>query len=399
MSNNLLWRGILCLALAALAIFMVVPPREKINLGLDLQGGMHLTLRVKTADALRAETEKDMEALRRAAENEGLTGLTLKRTDDIHFELSGVPAGRESVIDKVKGDLFGGSIGQSARWESSRSSGTYTFTMSDRNQTDIRELAVNQALNTIRNRVDAFGVSEPLIARQGPGSERIVVQLPGVADPDRVRNLIKNTAFLEFRLVDAGSGNQAARSQEELAARYGGTIPETVEVLPQDLRNQEGQTSGQIFWALERRQIITGRDLRTAHPSQDQFGQPVVAFSLTPDGARQFGKATGENVGRLLAIVLDNKVQSAPSIHERITDNGQISGGFSAQEVQDLVTVLRSGALPAGIEYLEERTVGASLGADSVKKGLTSGLVATILVVLTMFVVYRLTGSNAVAAL
>jgi SecD/SecF fusion protein len=247
--------------------------------------------------------------------------------------------------------------------------------------------------------VDRFGVAEPYIARQGMTGDRLVIQLPGVDDPKRVKEIIKSTAFLEFRLVDQRSGDQPAESREELLARYGGTLPEDVEVLAQDIEDDRHRVTGQRMWALERRQVITGRDLRSAEQDRGQFGEPVVGFKLNAEGARQFGRVTGENVGRLLAIILDGKVQTAPRINSRITDAGIIEGSFTLQEVQDLVIKLRSGALPAGIEYLEERTVGASLGQDSIRKGLNAGAVALVVTVVAMFAVYSLTGLNAVAAL
>ncbi len=392
MSRSVLWRGIFLLALAVLAAFAFIPPKEKVKLGLDLRGGMHLVLRVQTDDALKAETDRDMEALRRFAAEEGIPGLSTRQTSSDKFELTGVPAGKEDELTKLIEDRFG-----KERWSWSRDGGRYAFSMTDGNKVTIREQAVSQALTTIRNRIDTFGVSEPVIQRQR-GTDRILIQLPGVDDPERVRKLIKNTAFLELRLVDQRAGS-AVGSREQLEALYGGRIPEDVEVLPQDQRDAEGRLTGQTFWAVEKKRLITGRDLRTAAGTQDDFGQPIVSFSLTPEGARQFGKATGESIGRLLAIVLDGKVQSAPVIRDRISDSGQISGSFTQQEVTDLATSLRSGALPAGIESLEERTVGASLGADSIKKGLSAGLVATLLTIVTMFLVYRLTGFNAVAAL
>ncbi|HEX4955855.1 MAG TPA: protein translocase subunit SecD [Thermoanaerobaculia bacterium] len=392
MSRSVLWRGIFLLALAAFAAFAFIPPEDKVKLGLDLRGGMHLVLRVQTDDALKAETDRDMEALRRFAAEEGIPGLTTRQSGTSTFELTGVASGKEDALAKIIEDRFG-----NERWTWSRDGGRYSFSMTDGNRVTIREQAISQALTTIRNRIDTFGVAEPVIQRQR-GTDRILIQLPGVDDPERVRKLIKNTAFLELRLVDERASSSAG-SREQLEASYGGRIPEDVEILPQDQRDAEGRLTGQSFWAVERTRLITGRDLRTAVGTQDDFGQPIVSFSLTPEGARQFGKATGENIGRLLAIVLDGKVQSAPVIRDRISDSGQISGSFTQQEVTDLSTALRSGALPAGIESLEERTVGASLGADSIKKGLSAGVVATILTVITMFLVYRLTGFNAVAAL
>ncbi len=398
MNRSLLWRGLLIAAVTALALLYSVPPKEKIKRGLDLQGGMHLVLQVKSDDAVRAETEKDMELLRREAAGKNLAGTAVRRVGDTIFEATGVPSDRDSVIDEIYQDFFATGPGNSPRWDKSRQGDKLVFTMTDANRADIRNQAVEQALQTINNRVDAFGVAEHQIARQ-PGSDRIIVQLPGVEDPDRVKDLIKNTAFLEFRLVDATGGGNPAPSREAMLSVFGGNLPESVEILPEVRYDSQGREAGEVFWALEKRQVITGRDLRTARVGGDEFQRPAVHFELSADGARIFGKVTSESIGRKLAVVLDGKVQSAATIQSRITDRGQITGIASQEEVQDLVLTLRSGALPAGIEYLEERTVGASLGADSVRRGIQAGLVATALTILAMFIVYSLTGFNAVAAL
>jgi len=402
MNSSLTWRAVLIVAVIALAVWLAYPPQETIKLGLDLQGGMHLVLQVKTTDALRSETDKDMDALRRQAEEGGLSGITTRRLDDTSFEVSGVPRDREQVIAKAAQDLFERGLGQSALWSWSRRGEVLAFEMSEANKSDIQEQSVVQALQTIRNRVDAFGVAEPLIVRQGLAGDRIVVQLPGVDDPERIRRLIKNTAFLEFRLVHKTFEDafpSYASTREEALGVFGGSLPPDAELFPQDLKDQDGRPTGQVWWVLEQRQVVTGRDLRTSRPSTDEFGAPVVLFELTPEGGRIFGRITGANVGRKLAIVLDSKVQSAPVLQSKITDSGQISGGFTAQQVQDLVLTLKSGALPAGIDYLEERTVGASLGRDSIEQGYRAGLIGGILVVLAMLIVYRLAGANAVLAL
>ena len=399
MSRSLGWRAGLIAAVALVSAWSLYPPREKIRLGLDLRGGMHLVLRVKTDDALRAETDKDMDALRRAAEGKGLSGLSARRTGDAAFEVAGVPRAAGVTVREASDSLFSRGAGQSPRWTYRFEGERLIFEMSDANRAEVAEWAVQQALQTIRNRVDRFGVSEPYIARQGLAGDRLVIQLPGVEDPDRVRELIKSTAFLEFRMVDGRSGDRPAATREELLARYGGALPEDVEILPEDIKDPNNRVIGQQFWALEKQRVITGRDLRSAAPDRGQFGEPVVRFDLNAEGARQFGRVTGENVGRFLAIALDGKVQTAPRINSRITDSGIIEGNYTQEEVQDQVTMLRSGALPAGIEYLEERTVGASLGQDSIDKGVKAAFVAMVLTILAMFAVYSLTGFNAVAAL
>lgn len=396
MNRSLMWRGILILVLVVLAAAAAWPPGEKISLGLDLRGGMHLVLDVQVEDALEAETDRTMQRVVNLAEEEGLSGLSGRRTSRTSFVVSGLtPANRDTLRELVGDELA------SAAWDWSGSGAEMTFELTDSERTVIRNLAVTQAVQTIRNRVDQYGVTEPVIQRIGMADSRILVQLPGVDDPERVRDLIKNTAFLEFRLVaypESGRGG-AAGSREQILAHYDGRLPDDVEIAEQVIRNEQGDVVGRQYYALEKQQVITGRDLRTARPGVGEFGGPVVLFSLNAEGAGRFGEITGANVGRGLAIVLDGQVVSAPNINSRISDSGQIEGSFTQQEVEDLAMVLRSGALPAGITYLEERTVGPSLGKDSIDQGLRAGLIGGALVVLMMLVVYKLTGINAVVAL
>ncbi len=392
MNRSIAWRGVLIVGLAALCLWAGFPPNEKLNLGLDLQGGIHLVLQVQTQDAVKAEAEKDMEILAREAADEEIPAISTSRSADTAFTVAPIPEDKRAAFEKVADDYLPG-------WHWSRAAGGYSFSMRPGNENTIRDGAVNQALQTIRNRIDQFGVSEPVINRQGLDSDRIVVQLPGVDDPERVKRLIKNTAFLEFRLCVYPESGGGVASREEIFARYGGNVPAETEILPQDVRDATGKLVAQSYYLLESRRVITGRDLKSASPSRGQFGQPVVQFLLTAEGSQRFGKATGENVGRGLAIVLDGKVVSSPRINSRITDSGIIEGGFTDQDVQDLVTTLRSGALPAGIVYLEDRTVGPSLGQDSIEAGLQAGLYGALLVVLFMLIVYHVSGFNSVLAL
>jgi preprotein translocase subunit SecD len=390
MKTNLLWRGLLILAVAVTAVILAYPPQKKINLGLDLQGGMHLVLQVHTEDALRAETDSDMSRLLRQAEDSKLTGLQGRRVSDTSFEVTGLgPDTRDSLATLAEKYL--------ANWSSQAQEGRMVFTMKTENINSIRDLAVTQAKQTIDNRVNNFGVVEPVI--QAASNYRIIVELPGVDDTERVRRLIKNTAFLEFRIVQYPPNGGGVGSPEQIMQHFNGQLPGDLEIMEGDQRNQDNIVVGKQYYAVEKRRAVTGRDLKTARPGMGQFNQPIVEFSLTPDGAQKFGELTGANVGKPLAIVLDGRIVSAPNIHSRITDNGQIEGGFTQQQAQDLSTVLRSGALPAGITYLEERTVGPSLGRDSIQSGLRAGVVGTALVIIAMLAIYALSGVNAIAAL
>ena len=392
MKSTLLWRGLLILAVLVTALYVAYPPEEKINLGLDLKGGMRLVLQVKTEDALRAETDSDMDRLLQLAKDEDVTGATGRRTGDSTFEIAGLtPEGADTLSGLAS------RYGYNNRWSVSRQGGRMVFDMQGTEVNAVRESAVNQARQTISNRIDAYGVAEPVIV---PASDyRIDVQLPGVDDPERVRNLIKSTAFLEFRLVRLPKGGGGVSSREEILANFGGQLPENLEILEGDIRDDQGNKVGEQFYAVEKVRTVTGRDLKTARPGLGQFRDPIVEFSLTPTGADAFARLTGENVGSGLAIVLDGRVVSAPVINSQIRDSGLIEGSFTQQEAQDLATVLKSGALPAEITTLEERTVGPSLGRDSIESGLKAGLIGSALVVIFMLIIYNLSGVNAVIAL
>ncbi|MCP4659184.1 MAG: protein translocase subunit SecD [bacterium] len=391
MDRSLLIRAGIIVVVLALAAVYAYPPGD-INYGLDLQGGMHLVLRVETDDALRAETDKDIDQLLRELEDAEIAGVEIDRTGDMTFTALGVPSEHDAMI---RGDIVSAYL---PGWGYERLGNNLFFVMDQANVNEIRELAVRQALETIRNRIDAFGVTEPIVHREGIGGDRIVIQLPGVDDPERVKRLIKNTAFLEFRLVKENTSPAPSR-QAVIDTYFNGVLPNDTEILLQKQYDENKNVIGEQFLAIEKRLVITGRDLRNARPTAGQFNEPTVQFTLTHEGGRKFGEVSGANVGRQLAIILDGIVISAPVLESRITTDGIIRGAFTTQEVQDLATVLRSGALPAGLTYLEERTVGPSLGQDSIDKGLSSGLIGGALVVLLMLAFYRLTGINAVTAL
>ncbi len=394
MNQSLLWRGLLILAVALAAGFAVYPPKEKINLGLDLRGGIHLLLEVVTDDALAAETDKDIERLVQELASAGIPGASGVAQEDNpnRFRLSGTSVGQDGTLRKVVDDYL-------PEWDWSRVGDAADFRRHADAISRIEELAVVQARQTIDNRINAFGVAEPVIQRQGLGGNRIVVQLPGVDDPERIKRLIKNTAILEFHLVAYPRNGGAANDRQEILNSYGGALPDDVEIVASDIRDREGVVVGTNYYGLERRRVITGRDLKDARPGLGEFNEPVVQFSLTPDGAKLFGDATAANIGRGLAIVLDGRVQSAPTIEDRITDSGVIRGSFTQPQVEDLSTVLRSGALPASINYLYQNSVGPSLGQDSINSGLRAFGAGLVLVVLTMLVVYKGAGINAVVAL
>ncbi|HEY5611399.1 MAG TPA: protein translocase subunit SecD, partial [Thermoanaerobaculia bacterium] len=253
-----------------------------------------------------------------------------------------------------------------------------------------------RSIETIRNRVDELGVAEPIIARQGgPRGNRIVIQLPGVDDPVRVKEIIKTTAQLQFRIVEgqAGSDPQAVLATVPTAARN------DVDVLPGNSHDEFGRVVGRQYYAVRKSIPVTGSDLKSARVTQGRIGEPIIGFSMTPEGGRKFGALTGANVDRQLAIVLDNNIESAPVINSKIEDEGVIEGTFTPQEAADLALVLRSGSLPASLTTLEERTVGPSLGRDSIREGVTASLIGFALVLLSVVAYYKGAGFNAVVAL
>jgi preprotein translocase subunit SecD len=355
--------------------------KSGIKLGLDLRGGIHLVLQVNTNDALKAERDDAVETLKNQTKDLNLGSVEMP--SDTSFAVAvGGQTDTAKLDDVVKRFL--------PDWNVSTAGGKWTFALKDPARRQIEENAVAQAVETIRNRIDEFGVSEPLIVREG--FDRILVQLPGIDDPKRVKDLIKNTAFLELSLVESGPASESALK----AAYPGGTIPPQFKLV--ESKTEPGRTE-RTFYVVRKQAVITGRDLKNARPTQGQFGAHSVTFFLTATGSQKFGDATGANIGKRLAIILDNRVQSAPSIKDRIVETGVIEGSFSPEEANDLALVLRAGALPAGLVYLEERTVGPSLGLDSVRKGITASVAGALLVFVAMAVYYRRAGWNAIIAL
>lgn len=382
MTSNLRWKVIAILVVVALAVLAFYPPKDKVRLGLDLKGGVHLVLRVQTDDALKLETETTGERLRDEASRQGISVGSVTPIDNRSFRIDGIPGDRDADFRKLADDWAGQVFDRS-----SNAGGSYTFTLKANQITRLRQEAVAQALQTIERRVNELGVAEPIVAPHGDG-DQILVQLPGVTDVQRAKEIIRSTALLELKLVEDGP----APTREALLAARGGVVPNDLEVVPG--ANEAGGT-GPVYYLVKRVAGITGRDLRNARPSLDENNQPAVSFSLNPQGAEKFAMLTSQNIGRRLAIILDGRVESAPAIEGRIYDEGRISGSFTQQEVQDLSLTLRSGALPASLTYLEERTVGPSLGADSIRAGVMASLIGLGLVTLFMLVYYKLSGINA----
>jgi preprotein translocase subunit SecD len=388
--NNLRWRIALIVVIIGACLWAIIPPEKKIRLGLDLKGGVHLVLRVNTDDALKLETLTSSERLREDAEKAGVRGIAINVLSPTQFQVTGVPPAQDALFRQTAAVL------QATFNREGGTEGTHTFVMKPNIAIDLARAAVTQAQQTIERRVNELGVAEPLIARQGANDDQLLVQLPGMTDVERAKNVIQSTAQLELKLVE--SGPQASR--EELLKATNGQEPPNTEVVPGvEGRAVSGQQPQAVFFLLRKVPLITGRDLRSAKQGPDQYGQPAVHFEVKADAATRFGKATRENINRRLAIVLDHSVVSAPNIENAISDQGQISGTFSMQEAEDLALKLRSGALPASLTYLQQTTIGPTLGADSIKSGLIASGASLALVAVFMLFYYRLSGVNSVVAL
>ncbi len=377
------WKLILILAISAVFVFLAAT--QEVRLGLDLQGGIHLVMRVDVQEAVAAEVRDDMEGFAGLLDDEAIEVVTVESVGDAAVVTLASEGDLAQALD-LAGEYY-------TTYNARRAAGAgLEMTLSAVSRDALEDGAVRQALQTIRNRIDEYGVSEPIIQRQGLRGDRILVQLPGVEDPERVKALLRNTALLELKMVQEGP----ALSRQAILDNHAGTLSPGTEILESE--PEEGQALG--YYLVDATPAITGRDLKTARLSQDEFQQSAVSFTLNPEGTRKFSQVTAENVGRQMAIVLDDRVVSAPVIEERIsTPTAQIRGQFSVQEAEDLALVLRSGALPASIRYLEQRYVGPSLGQESIDRGRAAAMIGLAIVVAFMLMYYKGAGINAVVAL
>ena len=384
--TNLRWKILAIVLVIGLAVWAFTPPSQRVRLGLDLKGGVHLVLRVNTDDALRIETQTTADRLRESLTSKAVTGATVTVGSPTAFKAEGIAQGQDAAFRDAANEV------QINFDRQSGVGGAYSFVMKPNIVVQLRNEAVAQALQTIERRVNDLGVAEPIVAPYGAAGDQILVELPGVSDVNRAKEIIRSTALLELKLVEDGP----SPSREALLTSRNGVVPPDMEVVPGSESVSQGERAGTVFYLARRVPVVTGRDLRTARPTVDENNRPAVSFSLTQDGASKFGTATGQNIGRSLAIILDGRVQSAPRIEGRINDEGRISGNFTQQEVTDLSLVLRSGALPASLTYLEQRVVGPSLGADSIRAGILASLTGLALVAVFMLVYYKAAGINAI---
>ena len=428
--KNLLARVIIIAVVTLVGLYLVIGPRRRptfsdftwsgikaslasnIRLGLDLQGGSHLVMRVKTEDYLRRLTEESYVAAQNAAKDAGyeIKGGQADTANGNHRVILDLadPSKAAEIKDAVEKKI---ELGDSSVWSYNTSGSQMIWAMTVSAERQLADNATTQALNIIDSRINALGITEPTLQSHGAqSSHQILLQMPGVQDPERVKDILKGESRLELvRVVGPPSPAPSTTYPTEQAAieslGSGGVVPPNRKVLPYTERMDPKDPAAQRptqYVVIEVPAIIDGSELRNASAVQAQGGRAddfEINFSLKKAGADKFGQWTGANINQYMGVVLNGQVRSIAYIKSQIYDQGQITGRFTQQSAEDLALTLRSGALPAPIEYLEERTVGPSLGADSIRAGVRASLVGLTLVVLFMLVYYRGSGVNAVVAL
>ena len=417
MSRNLRIRGIIITVVTALCLIVMFGPynkpkgykrsaadfykpsnlkqnlSENIRLGLDLKGGTHLVLQVQAEEVIKSITEGDRDKAEVELKKAGIPFIAVKAPANGLVVVETPDTSKQNEIREKILPFFG-----SDAWTVSTSANpaSVTFTLNKTAADQFRREATEQAKIIIEQRVDQFGVAEPTIQRYGrEENNQILVQMPGVDNPERVKELLRTDAKLEIKAVAPPAQKYNTREEAELALA-GATDKQ---VLKYNEKRGDG-TADEGFYIVEKSPVVTGADLRDARGVQSQTGLGYeVSFALKPIGAEKFGKWTGDNVGNYLAVVLSDEIKSVAVVRSRIDDSGRIEGNFTKQQAEDLGLVLRSGALPAKVVYLEERTVGPSLGAESIRQGLIAMLAGVVFVAGFMLFYYRLSGLNAVIAL
>ncbi|MFB3825707.1 MAG: protein translocase subunit SecD [Bryobacteraceae bacterium] len=370
---------------------------KNIRLGLDLKGGSHLVLQVQVQDAVKAEADQTIERLKDELRKAGIDYASIDRNDptriedadNIQIEIKGVPANKTSEFRGTVGDRFDA-------WVLTPANSTdYRMTLKPSYLITLKRDTVTRSVQTIGTRINELGLTEPSVQQYGRAGEdyQILVQLPGVDDPARVKEIMQTTAQLE--ICEVKDGPYASR--EAAMAQHGGVLP--LNTRPVKMAPRASTEQGENWYLLNRIPVVRGTDVRNARPGQDEFRKWETDFTLSQDGGRRFARFTEANIGNRLAVVLDNQIRSVATIQSRIEDSGRITNIGNEQEASDLALVLRAGALPAGIMFLEERTIGPSLGADSIHQGIVAGLSGLAAVILVMLVYYKKSGANAVLAL
>ena len=406
MNKNLRWKVIVIIATMLVFLFGIfgIPKSwsgsgllssmtDRIHLGLDLKGGTHLILQVQVNDAVKADADRAIERLKDELRTRKINYTDVSQPDPTNSPDRIVIKG---VSPDATGDLRGLISDRLPEYDATTGAeGAWVLNMKQQQLTDLKNRAVSQAIETIRNRVDKLGVSEPVIQEHGLGDYQILVQLPGIDDSGRVKEIMQSTAMLEIR--QAMNNGAFFKDEQAALAAVNGVLPDNSVLMH---GKNQGATGEDVVYIISRVSAVAGHDLREARVGRNsQTSQPEVNFFLTAEGGRRFSNFTSQHVGDYLAVVLDNKVMEVAVIKSEIGDSGVIEGGFTDQKAKDLALILNSGALPAGIKYLEERTVGPSLGADSIRSGVRAAVIGMLAVLIFMLVYYRGAGINADVAL
>jgi preprotein translocase subunit SecD len=366
---------------------------QRIHLGLDLRGGVHLILQVVVEEAVSAETDNTVGRIQQDLKTANLSFSQVYKPDPAKPEVirvEGTTLGKASDVRSVleakysnEYDVTGGGADNS-----------FTLTMKPIIETALEKKTVQQAIETIRDRVDTLGVSEPVIQSYGLGDNQILVELPGIDDLDSVKRLIQDTARLEIHAVVGGP----YKDEQEALASVGGAVPADEQLVHGSGTVGAGSDSDSVY-VVHRVSVVAGQDFRSADPGTDQNGRRNVRFTLTNEAGDRFYEYTSKNVNTSMAVVMGGRVREVANIQSAIRDSGEIVGSFTPDEVESLSKLLRTGALPASLNYLEDRTVGASLGADSIHKGIRAAIVGILVVMVFMLFYYRGSGINADVAL
>jgi preprotein translocase subunit SecD len=368
--------------------------RDRIHLGLDLKGGSHIVLQVQVNEAIGQRCDQAVDVLRKQLHEKEVIVGDVQRVSDTQILVPDVdPATSGTFRDIVTAQFPDWSMASATGHQNG-----YLLTMKPPVVADVQHTTMDQARETIARRVNALGLTEPTIAFTGRGANEILVELPGESDTTRAQQVIQAGGQLELNgLAD----DQTYSSEAAALAAHGGVLPAGTEIVSGETEGGPGQPHQEVCYILDRAPIVTGSDLRSVNPnpSAKNPGQWEVDFTLSTTAAARFGPFTEAHIGHRMAIVLDHKVNSAYQIIERIEDRGAIEGNFTEDSAKDLALVLRAGALPASIRYLEERTVGPSLGIESIREGVRASVGSLLAVMMFLVVYYRLSGVNAVVAL
>jgi preprotein translocase subunit SecD len=365
---------------------------QRIHLGLDLRGGAHLILQVVVSEAVSAESQNTAGQIEQALKAANLS-FTQVYNDPVKPEVIHLEGTTQAQSSTVRSTLEG-KYANEYDLTGGGADNTWTLTMKPSSESDLEKKTVDQTIETITDRVDSLGVSEPVIAPYGLGDNQILVELPGISDLDRVKAIIQSTARLEIHAVVGGP----YKDEQEAASSLGGAVPPD-DILVHGSGTLATGSDADSVYVLQRAYIVGGQDFRSADPGPDQNGRSAVHFTLTNDAGDKFYDYTSKNVGQSMAVVMGGRVKEVARIDSAIRDTGEITGSFTPDEVTMLSKMLRTGALPASLNYLEDRTVGASLGADSIRKGVTAAVVGVLVVMAFMLIYYRGSGINADLAL